>query len=352
MTLDGSPPSSLAPIAARVAARIEALLDGERRRWSQVDADLVEPIDQLGRLVAGGKRLRPAFCHWAHVGAGGDPADRALDDVVAALELAQVSALVHDDVIDAADQRRGAATVHRLFEDLHSKQAWPGESRRFGEGVAILVGDLAASYVYALVAGCPAPVTQVLANLRLEVDQGQYLDLLASARGATSDQARRIARYKSAKYTVERPLHLGAALAGRLDQLEAPLSAVGLPLGQAFQMRDDLLGTFGDPAVTGKPVGDDLRQGKPTLLTALALERAAGPDAALLAEGLGRRDLSDSDVVRLRDVLQATGARQEVEAELDALLAQALTAIEEAPILAEARVELTALAVFATHRDR
>src|SRR5688500_10955173 len=259
-------PDSLMTIATRVAERLDLLLAEEISRWRAVDPDLAAPLTSLRDLVlAGGKRLRPAFCHWAFVGAGGDEDDPRVVDAGAALELLHTFALIHDDVMDGSITRRGLDAVHIDFEGRHALSSWRGEGRRFGEGVAILVGDLAFVYADLLMVDAPRPAVDVFNELRLEVNIGQYLDLLGTVRGnGTKEAAHRICVYKSGKYTVERPLHLGAALAGRFDEMAPALSAYGLPLGEAFQLRDDLLGAFGDEDLLGKPVGDDLREGKPT----------------------------------------------------------------------------------------
>ncbi|HUR77041.1 MAG TPA: polyprenyl synthetase family protein [Acidimicrobiales bacterium] len=346
-------PSTLGEIAKRVDARIEELLDAEIVRWAGVDVALVEPLRSLREFVlAGGKRLRPAFCLWAYVGAGGDRNDAAVTDAGAGLELLHTFALIHDDVMDNSHRRRGMPTVHRQFEDTHAELLWRGETRRFGEGAAILIGDLAFVYADQMLRGAPADAIDVFNELRLEVNVGQYLDLVGTVRGdITVDGARTISRYKSGKYTVERPLHLGAALAGRLDDLAAPLTAYGDPLGEAFQLRDDLLGTFGDAARTGKPVGEDLREGKPTPLFALARDAATGADAELLARRYGAADLSPDEVVEMQAIFERTGARAAVDAQIDRLVDAALLALAAAPITAEAGDELDALARFVAERD-
>jgi geranylgeranyl diphosphate synthase, type I len=353
LTAATSAPACLGEIAGRVATRIDGLLSAEVARWSAVDADLALPLEVLRELVlAGGKRLRPAFCHWAFVGAGGDPSDPLVVDAGGALELLHTFALIHDDVMDGSVTRRGLDAVHVGFEARHTLAEWRGEGRRFGEGVAILVGDLAFVYADQLLADAPRPAVDVFTELRLEVNIGQYLDLLGTVRGnGTAEAARRICQYKSGKYTVERPLHLGAALAGRLDDLAEPLSGYGLPLGEAFQLRDDLLGAFGDETLLGKPVGDDLREGKPTALVALARERATGAGAALLRDRFGRADLSDEEVADLQAVLEETGARGEVEATVEALVTESLAALATAPLTDEARAHLTELAWFVAGRD-
>ncbi len=346
-------PASLVPVAARVEERIAALLDVELARWRAVDAALAEPLEVLRSFIdAGGKRLRPAFCHCAYVGAGGDPEDRVAADAAAALELVHTFALVHDDVMDGSDTRRSNDAVHRHFVRRHDHAMWRGEARRFGEGMAILVGDFAIVYADLLMRDAPPAAHDIYDELRIELCVGQSLDLMGTATANTERAlAHRIATFKSGKYTVERPLHLGAALAGRLDPLAPTLTAIGLPLGHAFQLRDDVLGAFGDAEVTGKPVGDDLREGKPTPLVASAFARASARDRDVLAR-LGAADLDLQDVHALQDVFVHTGALDEIEAEVGRLVATARTAIAHAPLLGDARDWLDELAVYVAWRDR
>jgi geranylgeranyl diphosphate synthase type I len=346
-------PDSLAAVVAPVEARIRDLLDAEALRWSLVDDDLRQPLAALSDFVlAGGKRLRPAFCHWAYVGAGGDPDDPAVVDAGAALEMLHTFALVHDDVMDGSPLRRGRTTVHLDFASRHLVAGWRGEARRFGEGVAILVGDLAFVYADILMGGVPPAAAEVFDQLRLELNIGQYLDMVGTA-ASRSDHAtaRRIACYKSGKYTVERPLHLGAALAGRLDDLGPVLSAYGLRVGEAFQLRDDLLGAFGEPAVTGKPVGEDLRDGKPTPLLAITTARAGTRGRALL-DRVGAGDLTDAEVADLQALLVETGARDETERQVEVLVAEAVGALDASSLNPEARHALTELAIYCGRRDR
>ena len=189
-------------------------------------------------------------------------------------------------------------------------------------------------------------------ELRVELCVGQYLDLAATASGVRDPGvARRIEWYKSGKYTVERPLHLGAALAGRPDELRAPLSAFGLPLGEAFQMRDDLLSVFGDPALTGKPVGDDLREGKLTPLVAATAARADAAGRARL-DRIGAPDITAAEIAELQQLMIDCGAVREVETAIEGLVAESLTALADAPITADARTALAELGNFVAWRDR
>jgi geranylgeranyl diphosphate synthase type I len=347
------PPPSLAAVATRVDERIDRLFDAELHRWSTLDADLVEPLQSLRRLVAaGGKRLRPAFCFWGFVGAGGAPEDPRVIDAGAAFELLHAFALVHDDVMDGSDTRRGKVTAHVEFGERHTGGTWRGEARRFGEGVAILIGDLSHVYADMLLDGAHADVAAIWHELRLELNIGQYLDLLGTARADRDPAvARRIARYKSGKYTIERPLHVGAALAGRRDELTAPLSAYGDPLGEAFQLRDDVLGAFGDEHLTGKPVGQDLREGKPTPLLAAAVARATSETDLKVLDLVGTDDLSGDEVIAIQQVIVDTGALDEIEQRIDSLTNQAVVAIHEAPIAVPACEALVDLAHYVAARD-
>jgi geranylgeranyl diphosphate synthase type I len=347
-------PTSLLAVAERIEARLSELLAVERRRWAEIDPDLAAPFEAMAGLVlSGGKRLRPAFCHWGFVGAGGDPADDRWVDAGAAFELLHAFALFHDDVMDGSATRRGERTVHLVFADHHVDGRWHGEPRRFGEGVAILVGDLAFVYADALLRGAPPAALDVWNELRIELNIGQFLDILGTVRGERRRaSAERIARYKSGKYTVERPLHLGALLAAPdRPELVPALSTYGLPLGDAFQLRDDVLGAFGDEALTGKPVGDDLREGKPTPLLAIASARASESQQRALHR-VGAPDLDDHDVAAIQAVLVDTGALDEIETAIESLAAEAIDALEAVPITDDAGKALAELAHFVAWRER
>jgi geranylgeranyl diphosphate synthase, type I len=347
-----NPPAELLDIAARTNARVGLLLDAEITRWNDIDPLLADPLESLRALVlAGGKRLRPAFCYWAHVGAGGDPSDPIVVDAGAGLELLHTFALVHDDIMDGSLNRRGMRAVHKQFEDAHRANGWRAEERRFGEGVAILVGDLAFVYADLLLTNVNPEAAAIYNELRIEVNIGQYLDLVGTVRGGpTVESARRICRYKSGKYTIERPLHLGASLAGGLVKYQDALSAYGLPLGEAFQLRDDLLGAMGDESLTGKPVGDDLREGKPTSLVARALEASDATQRTALAR-IGHSDLQADEVTELQQIFTDTGAAAAVEADITLLRDEAIDAITKSGLLPNATNALVDLAHYVTNRD-
>ena len=295
-------------------------------------------------LVAGGKRLRAAFCYWSWRAHGGDPQDPRRDVVLragAALELFQAAALFHDDVMDGSDTRRGRPAAHRAFAARHRAGGWSGDADRYGENAAILLGDLALIASHrelgdafgALPADVAARSRGVFGRMQTEVIVGQYLDVHAQVLpwgedpAADEARARAVVRSKSARYSVEHPVALGAALAGADDAAIRATSAFGLPVGEAFQLRDDVLGVFGDSRVTGKPAGDDLREGKRTVLVVRAAAAASPEDRALLLDRLGDPDLDAATVDLLRGVLERTGALASVEALVDELAAQASDAL-------------------------
>lgn len=346
-------PAELSVVAGPVETRLRSILDTERSRWSDVDPALAEPFEVLESFVLrGGKRLRPAFCHWAFIGAGGDVDDPRIVDAGAAFEFLHAFALVHDDVMDGSTTRRNSSTVHTTFELRHAAEGWNGESRRFGEGVAILVGDLAEVFADRLLSGVDDEAFAVWNELKIELNIGQYLDVVGAARGDVDlESARRIVRYKSGKYTIERPLHLGAALAGRIGDLAVPLSAYGAPLGDAFQLRDDILGTFGDSEVTGKPVGDDLREGKPTPLLVIARERATHAQARTL-QRVGSTDLTTDEIDAIRAVLVDTGAVATIDETIDELVTAAIAALDGVELAGGADRALHDLAIYVGRRER
>jgi geranylgeranyl diphosphate synthase, type I len=348
--------------ASRVQGAVDRVLEQETVVLHDVSPDLEPLVGAVADLMRGGKRLRPAFCYWGWRGAASaadlDTLDDAALEAAASLEFLQACALIHDDVMDRSDTRRGMPAAHHRFATLHRGEQWLGSPEDFGTGAAILLGDLCLSWAdqALLDSAMPADALHraktVYDEMRTELMAGQYLDLLEQARGGGSvERAMRVVRYKSAKYTIERPLHLGAALAGADTEVSLAYSAYGLPLGEAFQLRDDVLGVYGDPAETGKPAGDDLREGKRTVLIAVAAERATTAQAALLRSHLGDPALDPSGVQALREVIADTGALEYAETLITQLLDTSLAEVKAAPISDDAKDALGALAVAATRRS-
>lgn len=351
------------PFRTRVQRALDDFLDTQAERLEPLGPDAARLLAEARASVSGGKRLRAAFCWWGHqaVTPVRPEDEEALARACASLELLHASALVHDDLMDASDTRRGRPATHRGFEAEHRRAdggaGWRGDPEQYGAAAAILLGDLLLAWADELLRTCGLPAERVLPALdvldhtRTEVIAGQFLDVSVQARGrADVDAAMTVLRYKSAKYSIERPLHTGAALAGAGASATAALRAFGLPLGEAFQLRDDLLGVFGDPDVTGKPAGDDLAEGKRTVLVALALDAAPDAEAARLDAALGR-PLAPAEVDDLRGIIERCGAREQVEEVITALTDRALQVLEGSELRPEGVQALRDLAAAATQRS-
>ena len=348
----------------RVQASADAELDRQTQVLAETGADLTLLVDPVRRLLAGGKRLRAAFAYWGYRAAGGPDSD-ALIRLATAMEFFQAGALLHDDVMDGSDFRRGMPAAHRAVAEHHARNEWAGDSERFGQAAAMLAGDLCLQWADELYSTCGLPAYQLLRGrpvfdrMRTQLMGGQFLDLLESARGwdgsSTAERiesARRVIRFKSAKYTIEQPLLIGALAGGILDGALGPLSRYGLALGEAFQLRDDMLGIFGDPVHTGKPAGDDLREGKRTVLLAIALDSADDAQRALVTANVGSAELDAPGVDAIRSVLRDTGAVDAVEARIATLADAARAHLDEAPSLERrARGVLEELVDVTTARD-
>ncbi|MDX5460341.1 polyprenyl synthetase family protein [Micromonospora tulbaghiae] len=339
-------------LAAFLAAEVDSLseIDAAMGGFAATARDCV---------MAGGKRVRPTFAYWGWRGVvGGEEPLCSVLPALSALELLHTFALVHDDVMDASDTRRGLPTAHRAAAARHRAAGHTGDPDRYGEAVAVLIGDLCMVWADRLMAHAAVPAERLLDvrrcydQMRVETVAGQFLDVLGENDSAnwTVDRALRVARYKTASYTVQRPLLFGACLAGADadDPLIAAYTRYGLAVGEAFQLRDDLLGVYGDPETTGKPAGDDLRTGKPTALLMLA-RQLADPAQRRVLERAGSVTSGD-EVDRLADVVRDTGATGRVERMISDRVTEALAALGTAPIDETARTALTGLATAATAR--
>jgi geranylgeranyl diphosphate synthase type I len=347
---DGLDPGGLdlAEIAGRVDATAEALLSEKAR-----DDELGQFAELLRDcLRAGGKRIRPVLCvlGWQAAGGGGEAG--LVFRWAASLELFHLFALIHDDVMDDSATRRGQPTVHRAMAARHPGGVRGPAADQFGRNSAILIGDLALVWAEEMLhaghqtAGPRTAVARRLVDvMRAEVMAGQYLDLAGTGRvGCGIGEVLRIARLKTAKYTVERPLQIGAALGGAGDGLLRHCSAFAMPLGEAFQLRDDLLGVFGDPRRSGKPVLDDLREGKSTIVLAVAHQRATPGQQDTLRALVGRPDLDEDGAARVRQILTALQVPQAVEELIWTRYRQALHALDQAPFTPPAAAALRTIA--------
>lgn len=363
VTLDARDPLSAA-LREGIGATIGDFVSGRAVELERLGGELAELTSLSEAFTAGGKRLRPAFCCWGWAAATGST---ELPDAVlraaASLDLLHVSALVHDDVMDASATRRGLPSAHVQLAAEHAARGRRGGAEEFGRAGAILLGDLLLMWSVELFNACgadPAALASaqpLMSAMRAEVTAGQYLDITAQTRPAldarshpasVQAQVRRVVEFKTARYTVVRPLQIGAALGGAGPELLAALEAYGSPLGRAFQFRDDVLGVFGDEATTGKPAGDDLREGKLTVLVANAMAALDEPDALLLAELLGR-PLSPDALAAARRLIVDSGALTTTEAEIESAAAEAVDALGGVP--EPARTGLAELVRIATERD-
>jgi geranylgeranyl diphosphate synthase type I len=359
-----------------VSAEISAFVSEQSSVLDSMGPELVPVHLMASQLLCGGKRMRPAFCVWGYVAAAGIPSDEELKCLLAAagsLDVLHVSALIHDDLMDSSDLRRGRPAAHRQFEALHANAGWLGDSAAFGRAGAILLGDLLVMWSAQMLHGAGLDQSTleralpIVEAMRTEVTCGQYLDIVAQAHPLRKrapaigslrptielamDDASRVVEYKAARYTVQRPCQMGAALGDGDDELYFALGAYGSPLGRAFQFRDDLLGVFGDPKVTGKPAGDDLREGKRTVLVAHAYAHAGDVGQKLLLQRLGDSGLDETGISELQQVIVESGARDAVESMINEYYERALKALHDTEITEEGRVGLTALADAAVRRE-
>ena len=357
-----------------VHSRIDEFINTRESIVTTISPDLAVLVDFSRQFLSGGKRFRAQFAHlgWQSVPAtapaspdGVSAGLAGLVSAASALEVFHAAALVHDDIIDNSDTRRGAPSAHRRFESLHGANGWAGSPADFGRASAILLGDLLLGWSDELLdEGLDAAADRVSARrartefnlMRTEVTAGQYLDILEERAWLTQpeaellDRAVRVIVFKSAKYSVQAPLVIGAALAGADDDQLDILRAFGLPLGIAYQLRDDLLGVFGDASVTGKPSGDDLREGKRTVLIALARERLDSADLGTVDRLLGRPDLTPEQIAGLQQMIVDSGAVDRVETLIQQNVAQALAALDGSLVEQSVLAALTDFAGTVTRR--
>ncbi|WP_091466620.1 polyprenyl synthetase family protein [Paenarthrobacter nitroguajacolicus] len=362
MTVTSHVTSEQAKFISGVAGKLSGFMSEQRDLMASVSPDVEPLIGSISNLVTGGKRLRALMCYWGWRGAGGAADDPGIVTAGCALELFQAAALIHDDIIDRSDTRRGGPSVHKRFSQLHEMNGWALDSGRFGDAAAILTGDLCLSFSEESFteigprAAAGTPARRIFNLMRAEVMAGQYLDILEEVAGPVRDRAgsveraKSIIRYKSAKYSTEHPLALGGALAGAPSGLLNGYSEFSLPLGEAFQMRDDVLGVFGDPETTGKPAGDDLREGKRTVLVGFAINQAPPSEADLLDRMLGKPDLGEHEVAEIRRVMIECGALEATESLIAELSNRAFEALERLPLEDVPLVALRQLAEAAVSR--
>jgi geranylgeranyl diphosphate synthase type I len=356
--VNSEPKATLKSVRSAVEEELSIFLNRESTYLNSISSDLSPVSDSLTSfLLDSGKRLRPLFAYAGFAAAGGK-LEKSATRAMAALELLQACALIHDDLMDGSDTRRGKPSIHRHFESVHVQEQLDGFAPQYGLSAAVLLGDLALVWSDQMLntAGLTteqyARVMPFYNEMRVELMAGQFLDIHEQTQKDTSvDRSMKIARYKSGKYTIERPLHLGAAMTSSSKDVTDALSAYGLPLGEAFQLRDDLLGVFGDPSVTGKPAGDDLREGKRTVLIAMTNERQSESQREIARKYFGKPDIDAEGVAILQEIIESTGARAELEATIDRLTEESLTAAQSKVFTDDGKALLVELANITTKRS-
>ncbi|MGW3147186.1 polyprenyl synthetase family protein [Streptomyces sp. NPDC001177] len=328
----------------------------ELEEHDMLETGLRDHLDLLRPFFRGGKHLRSQFCYWAWKGAGAKCPMEHVAKAAAALELLHSTFLIHDDVLDQSETRRGTPAYHRQWADRHRSRQWSGNSDRFGENAALVAGDFCFNWCNALIASSTtsdrlATVLGIFFRMSSDASYGQMLELHVQA-DRNFDPARclKVAEYKAGRYMIAPPLQIGAALAGAPEQLIDAYGEAGRDLGTAYQLRDDLIGVFGDPAVTGKPNIDDLREGKPTVLFATALQLATEAQRKTLLNSYGRPDITPDTAHELRALIASTGAQDAVEEAIQERHTRAVRTLNAAPITGEGREELLALAHAALQR--
>ena len=351
--------AALQEIRDAVEIELASFLTQQSDYLKTISSDLIPVSHSLSSfLLDSGKRLRPLFAYTGCLSAGINPQTPTIK-AIASLELLQACALIHDDLMDGSDTRRGKPSIHRHFESMHVQDELEGFAPAYGLAAAVLLGDLALVWSNQMLnaAGLTSiqlqDVLPIHDEMRVELMAGQFLDIHEQTQKTTNlPRSQKIARYKSGKYTIERPLHIGAALSGNQSpELLAALSAYGLPLGEAFQYRDDLLGVFGDPSVTGKPTGDDLREGKRTVLIALTDAASSEVMREESRKYFGAPDLDSYGISVLQEIIVSTGAKEKLETMIDQLTDEALQAAENELIAPAAHPLLLELAKIATKRS-
>lgn len=364
----------------QVQENLDLFCQKQRADFEAISADLVPVVDYTHSLLQGGKRFRALFCYWAWRSSLTDAnyhqtetevndSEAAIAGIAASLEMFHAAALVHDDLLDQSDTRRGAPAIHKRFETLHKDKQWAGSPERFGVAGSVLVGDLMLGWSSEIFGNAllHSPTREIesacrdeFSLMRVEVMAGQYLDVLeenaAPSRPVTEGvgRAEKVILYKTAKYSIEAPLRIGAAFAGADQSTLRMFSQFGIPLGIAFQLRDDILGVFGDPSVTGKPAGDDLREGKRTVLIALTKESLAERSPSMATsfeELLTSRDLDAQQIAFMQKLINESGALEKTERMIVELADRSLESLEAATLEATAKAALKALALKVINRD-
>ena len=349
----------LTDFRAKLETQLQEWLTAKESEAAAESAASRELTGVLTRFVArDGKRIRPALLYYTYRACGGQ-SDHKVMPMAKAVELLHTYLLIHDDIMDHADVRRGEPAAHVIYTDLHRHRGWQGNPEHFGESVAILLGDLAQTYsleLYSSVELAPEVATEFRQQFSVmcqEVVLGQYLEMTAGYREhLEEDELLRVLRMKSGRYSVERPVQLGYLLARAPEATRHALTVYGLKMGEAFQLQDDLLGMFGDAKTVGKPVGADLVEGKFTLLIHHAFRHLSDGDRRVLQQALGNPALKQAEVLKVQRMIEASGARKRVQEMIDGRLRDAREALLNVELAEDGAAFLEGLVEYLRGRKR
>lgn len=345
--------NALSKFKEKLDLELKKYLDEKVEEAKRIDPQATKLVKAVRRMVlAGGKRLRPAFMYYGYKAAGGND-EEAIIYTCQSIELLHAYLLIHDDIIDNSDLRRGQPTVHKFFERSNTSL-----TRNFGVNAAILAGDYASTFAQEILSRSPFSdheirrARKILDQLLLEVIAGEFVDVLSGLKPQSSwEEQEKILEYKAARYTIVRPLHLGAALADAHDEIFNTFTAYGIPLGKAFQIQDDILGMFGDEEKLGKPADSDIKEGKKTYLILKALEEANNEQRRVLQKTVGNIDARDDEIDAVRQIVKETGAYDFAVRAAKKLIREAKAALDGVEIEKESQEYLLGIADYMLQRE-
>lgn len=342
----------------KINKRIDCFFKIKKKKIGLIAPSLIGFMENIQNLCKKGKRLRAAYIYFGCLAAGGEDKKNILD-LCASIELIHSYFLIHDDIMDQDAVRRGMMTMHACYEQIHKKLYKNGDSAHFGESMAIIGGDMASAFGYDILAKSKLPdkikikILNKINSLIIDTTAGQFLDIkLEVGSNVNRHDIMTVLKYKTAKYTIEGPLHIGAIAADKNVKKNLKIfSDYAIPLGVAFQIRDDILGIFGSEEKLGKPVGSDMRENKRTILVYKAFERANGAQKKILKNCLGNNKLTKNQINDFRQVIVDTGSLDYAQKEANKLLAEALDVIKKANLAKEGKNFLIGVGEYLTRRE-
>jgi len=340
-----------------VEKELDLFFKDKLEKADKIDPSSKQMIELLKEFtLRGGKRLRAALVYYGYRCFS----NKNLKEIIKAsvtMELIQSYLLIHDDIIDNDDLRRNGPTLHISYKNIAKRKYKKIDSNHFGLSMAILAGDICAAFANEIMAKLKIKEKNKIQALNVlnhslhHVIYGQVLDVLSELRIITNKDIEKIHRLKTATYTIESPLHIGALLAGAKQKHLKTLSNYAIPLGKAFQIKDDILGMFGEKEKVGKPVGSDIKEGKKNLLILKALESATPAQRQAIEEALGNQDLTKNQLNQVRAIVIKTGSLSYSQNLAKNLVKKAKSAIKSAKFRPVGKNFLLKIADYIEKRD-